>query len=114
MIQKPQSTRLAVQVVGPTVQSRYAAWTAGTQQPIALVEAINLPGSGVAVTGTAQVGETLTADITNISDPNGFGRTPRYFYQWFRSNGLTDTRIEGATSATYDPVADDVGKTLKV
>ena len=78
------------------------------------MEVINLPGSGVEVTGTAQVGETLTADVTNISDPNGFFSVTAYLYQWFRSDGLTDTRIGGATSSTYDPVADDVGKTLKV
>src|ERR1700730_12139624 len=49
------------------------------------------------ITGTAQVGQPLTA--------------PTYAYQWNRSPGGA---IPGANGATYVPVAADVGKLLSV
>ena len=62
---------------------------------------------------TPLVGETLTADTSGIDDPDGL--TNRTFtYQWIRTSGGTDTRISGATAATYAVVADDKDATLKV
>ena len=64
------------------------------------------------VAGTAQVGETLTADTSLISfDPDYVGP----FYFWLRSDGTTDTEIEGAEgSSSYTLVAADEGHTIKV
>ena len=65
------------------------------------------------ISGTAQVGETLTADISGIADADGLsGET--FSYQWVSSDGTTDTDIEKATDSTYKLVAADQGKAVKV
>ena len=61
------------------------------------------------ITGTAQVGEMLTADTSGITDTDGLTNVT-YSYQWLGD----DTDIAGATSSTYTLVADDEGKTIKV
>ncbi len=62
---------------------------------------------------TPVVGQTLTANPSGIDDPDGL--TNRSFtWQWARVSGGTDTRISGATAATYTVVAADEGATLKV
>ncbi len=62
---------------------------------------------------TPLVGETLTADASGISDADGLtGAT--FTWQWLRVSGSTETRIPGATAATYTVVAADEGATLKV
>ena len=63
--------------------------------------------------GNAQVGETLTAGISEIADEDGLENTV-FSYQWVASNGTTDTNIAAATDSTYDLVAADAGKTIKV
>jgi hypothetical protein len=57
----------------------------------------------VAIGGTAQVGQTLTAVTTSL------GGSGNISYQWIR--GSTNV---GTNSATYSPVAGDVGATIKV
>ena len=47
-----------------------------------------------AISGTAQVGETLTADTTGIADADGLTNVS-FSYQWIRSDGNTDTDIAG-------------------
>ena len=66
-----------------------------------------------AITGTAQVGQTLTAGTSGIMDADGL-TTPGYTYQWVRVDGSTESDISGATSSTYTLVAADLGKTIKV
>jgi len=57
-----------------------------------------------AITGTVEVGETLTlGNGTWAGSP-----TPTFGYQWFADG----ESIPGATSATYVPVVGDVGKVL--
>ena len=65
------------------------------------------------ITGTAQVGATLTADPSGITDADGLSGAS-YTYRWIRVDGGTETAISGATSETYVPVAADVGKQVKV
>ena len=65
------------------------------------------------ITGTAQVGATLTADPSGITDADGLSGAS-YTYRWIRVDGGTETAISGATSDTYVPVAADVGKQVKV
>ena len=74
----------------------------------------NTPATGLpAISGTAQVAETLTASISDIVDADGLtGAT--FSYQWVSSDGITDTDIREATSATYTLVVDDIGKTITV
>ena len=62
---------------------------------------------------TPVVGETLNADASGIDDPDGLA-SASFTWQWIRTSGGADTRIVGATSASYTVVAGDVGATLKV
>ena len=75
-----------------------------------VVASPNIPATGTpSISGTAQVGETLTADTSAIADQNGLDAT-EFSYQW-----LADSAdIQGATGNTYTLVAADVGKTIKV
>ncbi len=73
----------------------------------------NNTATGLAVTGTAQVGQTLTAATSGITDTQGV-TSASYSYQWIRvATGGTETNV-GTDSSTYTVVTDDVGKTLKV
>ena len=73
------------------------------------------PTGSVTIDGTTPVvGETLNADASGIDDPDGL-TSPTYAWQWIRvASGGTETRIVGATSASYTVAAADVGATLKV
>ena len=71
----------------------------------------NTPATGLpTITGTAQVGETLTADTTGIADGNGL-ENAAFAYQWFAAD---DVELSGATSSSYTLVAADRGKAIKV
>ena len=70
----------------------------------------NTPATGVpAISGTAQVGETLVADTSDIADEDGLDSVS-YHYQWMR----TDADIADATDSTYTLTDDDQGKTIKL
>ena len=74
----------------------------------------NSPATGLpAITGTAQVDETLTASTSDIADADGL-ITVSYSYRWIRSDGNTDTDIKHATGSTYELSDADEGKTIKV
>ncbi len=62
-----------------------------------------------AITGTLQVGETLTADTAGIADADGLTNVS-YSYQWLAD----DANIQGATDPTYTLGEDDEGETIKV
>ena len=61
------------------------------------------------ISGTAQVGETLTADTSGIADADGLSNV-QYEYQWLAD----DSDMSGATNATYTLVAEDEGKAISV
>ena len=70
----------------------------------------NSPATGApAITGTAQVGETLTANTSGISDADGLSNAT-FSYQWLAD----DTAIQGATGSTYTLADADAGKAIKV
>ena len=74
----------------------------------------NTPATGApTITGTAQVGETLTADTSGIADADGLDN-PAYTYQWVRNDGTTDADIQDATGSAYTLVSGDAGKAVKV
>ena len=81
---------------------------------LAQASAENNPATGApTISGTTQVGETLTADITGIADADGLsGET--FTYQWVSGDGTTDTDMENATGSTYTLVEADKGKSVKV
>ena len=80
--------------------------TAATGQPV--------------ISGTAAVGQTLTATTSGISDADGKTKAEdgdsgyAYTYQWILVDGNTETDISGETSSTYTPSSSDVGKTIRV
>ena len=77
-------------------------------------EPVNTPATGAPmISGTAQVGETLTADTSGIADADGLTNVS-YSYQWVRNDGTSDTDITDETRSSYTLVAADEGKTIKV
>ena len=98
---RPLSNRLEVTVPGPPGQQ-------ASQE--------NSPATGApTISGTAQVGETLVADLSRITDADGKPSDAQDFaYQWVRVDGLTATDIAGAMAPRYALADADVGKTIKV
>ena len=77
-------------------------------------EPVNTPATGApAISGTAQVGETLTADTSDISDADGLTHVT-YSYQWVRNDGSSDRDITDATDSSYTLEAADEGQTIEV
>ena len=96
-------------------------WSSASTRRLYLSLPANNDATGApTVTGTERVGETLTANLNDIADADGLPATTfpmGYSFQWVRvdSDGSSNpTDIPGATSQTYRPGADDVGKRLKV
>ena len=74
------------------------------------VTVTNTPATGApTISGTAQVGQTLTASTSGISDADGLTNVS-YSYQWLAD----DTEINGATNSTYAVQSGDNGKVIKV
>ena len=72
--------------------------------------AVNSAATGApTISGTVQVGETLTADTTGIADKDGLDDVS-FSYQWLAG----DTEIQGATNADYTLADADEGKTVTV
>ena len=70
--------------------------------PPTVVELGNSVATGApTISGTPEVGEELTADVSTIADVDGIVGA-NYRYQWVRVESLyTYTRIPGETSSTY-------------
>ena len=72
--------------------------------------AVNSAATGAPIiSGTVQVGETLTADTSGIEDADGLDNVS-FSYQWLAG----DTEIQGATNADYTLADADEGKTVTV
>ena len=102
-----------------------ASWGDGDTVSLQLTgPAANVAATGKpSITGTATVGETLTAAKGTIADANGVTKADNgdagfaYTYQWIRvdSDGSSNAAdIPGATSSTYVLKAADRGKKVKV
>ena len=89
--------------------------SSGQANPVSTPEpAQNSPATGsLVITGTAEVGETLTADTSGIADADGLSGAT-FSHQWVSNDGASDTDITGATDSTYTLVAAEVGMTIKV
>ena len=75
---------------------------------------VNTPPTGLpAISGTAHVGETLTASASRIADADGLSGAT-FAWQWIANDGIGDTDISGATEASHTLGAADAGKTVKV
>ena len=68
-----------------------------------------VPSGEPAIAGTAQVGQTLTADTSSIADGDG-PASLSFGYQWLAD----DEAIAGATGATYTLTAAEQGKRITV
>ena len=108
---------VTVSVVSAVFQAGdYNGIQAGLGEPLILgdAEGDNRPATGTpAISGIAQVGETLTADTAGIADADGLTNVT-YSYQWIVNEGTADTDIADATDSTYTLVAAAEGKTIKV
>ena len=63
------------------------------------------------ISGTPQVGQTLTLDTSEIADADGLTHASyTYLYQWIRNNA----EIAGQTDSAYTLVSADQGQTIKV
>ena len=85
-----------------------------TSEATAMVAALGAEPNSLAtgapvIGGTAQVGETLTAETSGINDADGLIDVV-YSYQWIAET----TDISGATGSSYAPLVADLGKTIKV
>ena len=81
------------------------------------VFAVNDPNStsgSPVISGTARLGETLTVDMTGITDVDGLDESVAVVYAWIRVDGGDETVIAGATGSSYTPAGDDVDKDIKV
>ena len=65
------------------------------------------------ISGTAQVGQILTASTSGISDSDGLANAI-FTNQWTANDGTEDTHIQNATGSIYILAAADEGKTIKV
>ena len=106
-----------------TINTRSRYWsssgvslTAGTAINVKLTAAASTNTAAMGaptITGTAQVGQTLTAVTTGITDADGL-TSPTYTYQWIRVDGTDEEDISGENSSTYTLDDADLGKTIKV
>ena len=74
----------------------------------------NSPATGQpTIAGTAEVGETLTADTSAIADDNGL-TSVAFSHQWVRSANGADNDITDATASTYAVTNADIDKAIKI
>ena len=84
--------------------------TSAATDAVAAAPTPNTPATGApAISGTAQVGETLTADMSGVTDADGLGNV-QHQYQWLAD----DAEIAGATGSTYTLADTDAGKAIRV
>ena len=97
---------------GDNYRATAAAWLKLSDNYNLTTAAPNTPATGSpTISGTPEVGQTLTLDISSIADADGLTNASyTYLYQWLR-NGAG---IPEATDTSYTLVDADEGKTIKV
>ena len=79
------------------------------------VTTVNDPATGApAISGTAEVGETLTATTSSIADPDGLPSSFTHQWKRFAADGTTFEANIGTNSRTYTLTASELGKEVKV
>ena len=99
----PNTTTRVITVVG---NDGFANSNIATTS-IAIVASNDAPSGLPTITGTVTEDQTLTADMSGISDADGLGV---FSYQWLRNGSV----IAGATSSTYTLGDADVGTLISV
>ena len=85
-----------------------------TSEPTDAVAAANGAPTGTPdIMGKTVVGQTLTADTSGITDPDGL-QNASFAYQWRANDGTADNHIPGATGSTYVLTAGEQSKTINV
>ena len=117
-------------VAGETVTVGYAAPTGANASPLRDVAgnevadfsaqavtndtpANTAPEGLPTISGVAQVGETLTASASEVSDTDGLANAV-FAWQWIANDGAADAEIADATGSTYMLTSAEAGKTIKV
>ena len=97
---------------GDNYRATAAAWLKLRDNYNLTTAEANTPATGSpTISGTPEVGQTLTLDISEIADADGLTHASHtYLYQWLR-NGA---EIPEATDTSYALAAADEGKTIKV
>ena len=111
--EKDEGKTIKVKVTFTGSAGKEETLTSDATEPVKSAQS-NEPATGLpTINGAAQVGETLTADASGISDADGM--TDAVFkYQWTWWDSDTDEDIEGATGSTYDLSDGDEGRTIRV
>ena len=114
VVEADQSKYLRVRVSFQDDDGNAETATSDARGPVAAEANVAATGQPT-ISGTAQVGEDLSASVSGISDGNGL-TSPTYSYQWLRGEtaSAAGEDISGATSATYTVVEADQGKYLRV
>ena len=111
--EKDEGKAIKVRVTFTDNAGREETLTSAATAPVKPAQS-NEPAAGLpTINGTAQVGETLTADTSGISDADGMTNAV-FRYQWTRWDSDTDEDIEGATDSTYEVSDEDEGKTIRL
>ena len=88
--------------------------TSASVGTVAAAPPVNSRATGaLTISGTAQVGQMLTADTSGITDSDGLTNVV-YEYQWLADFGGLVAEISGATGSTYTLQATDEGAMIKV
>ena len=79
------------------------------------VTPVNDPATGApTISGTAQVGQTLTASTAGIEDPDGVPSSLTYQWKRYAANGTTLEANIGTDESTYTLTESEEGKKVKV
>ncbi len=106
--------RLRTPVLGPDGALYIATSNTPGGDRILRVAANRAATGAPVISGTVEVGESLTADVSGIADPDGLD-DDAFSFQWVRGHyGNNFSDIEGATASTYTLVTADLGKTISV
>ena len=103
-----ESNTVKVQVAFTDDEGNSETLTSAATDPVAARP--NSPATGApTIAGTAQVGQTVTADTSGIADADGLSSV-QYEYQWLAD----DSEISGATNATYTLTDSEESKAITV
>ena len=90
------------------------SWSDGEVISLAL-KVLNRPAQGrPGISGTRKLGETLTADTSGITDPDGIPDDAVFTYQWVSFDVVVVRDIAGATGPSYTITRDREGDVLGV
>ena len=107
---EPRDVGMAISVIAIFTDDRGNTESLESAPTEPVAAAANTPAAGApAISGTVQVGETLTADITGIADADGLTGVA-FTYQWLAD----DAEIAGATGLAYTLADTDAGKAIRV